>query len=379
MRILYIITKSNWGGAQRHVYDLATAMKAKGHEVMIALGGNGILQQRLESASIFTYPIESLARDVSVSKDFKPFKEICSIIKNKRPDIIHLHSPKAAGLGALAGRILRVKNIIVTVHGWTFNESRPFYERIVIAFFSWLTMILAHTTILLSEYEYAQALKFPFVEHKIKLISPGIQPHILMSVDGAKQFIGKHIGMDLNSFNKRFTIGTIAELHPNKGLPYLIDAMEIVTRQYPQTVCVIIGDGEDRTVLGSLIKEKKLEQNIFLAGYIDQASEYLKAFNIFVLPSIKEGMPYAILEAGCASMPVVATPAGGIPEIIEDMRSGIIIQAKNSRELSHGISFMIENTEERRRYGAALRERVISKFSLERMLGEVEKLYLESK
>ncbi len=377
MRILYVITKSNWGGAQRHIYDLAISMKARGHEVIVALGGSGMLQQRLESAGIFTYPIESLSRDVSLRKDFGSFREVYSVIKNKRPDIIHLHSPKAAGLGSLAGRLLGVKSIIVTVHGWTFNESRPFYQKAPIAFFSWLTMIIAHTTILLSEHEYAQALYFPWVKHRIRLIMPGIQPHILMSVDGAKQYMAKHIGMDFNSFNKRFVIGTIAELHPNKGLFYLVNAMETVIRQYAQAICVIIGDGDDKPLLESLIKEKKLEQSIFLAGYIDQASEYLKAFNVFALPSVKEGMPYVILEAACASLPVVATPVGGVSEIIEDMKSGIIIQAKNSRELSHGISFMIENPEERRRYGAALRERVITKFSLERMLGEVEKLYLE--
>ena len=97
MKILYVITKSNWGGAQRNVFDLATHMKASGHEVSVALGGEGILQKKLESAGIFTHPIESLERDISFKKDFHSFKKIYCIIRERKPDVIHLHSPKASG------------------------------------------------------------------------------------------------------------------------------------------------------------------------------------------------------------------------------------------------------------------------------------------
>ena len=375
MKILYVITKSNWGGAQRHVFDLATSMKEKGHDVWVAVGGNGILKEKLEKAGIYTFSVATLGRDISPGKDAGSFKEIYSIIKNKRPDILHLHSPKASGLGALAGRLLRVKKIVTTVHGWTFNESRPIYERLSIIFFSWITMMLSHTTILLSEMEYSQALYFPWVKNKITLIPLGIKAPTFMSVDGAKQVLSKAIGMDLTTFNKKIVIGTIAELHPNKGLQYLIKAMTSVVEQQPNAISVIVGDGQENTKLLAQIKESNLDQNIFLAGYIDNASDYLKAFNVFALPSVKEGLPYVILEAGCASLPVVATTVGGIPEIVEDMKSGILIQSRNFRELSHALSFMIEHPEERKKYGAALKERVTTKFSMDKMIWMIESLY----
>ena len=144
MKIMYIITKSNWGGAQRHVFDLSTSMKANGHEVWVALGGDGILKKKLEEAGIYTFSIANMNRDINLGKDAGSFKEIYNVIKNKRPDVIHLHSPKAAGLGALAGRLLGTKKIITTVHGWTFNEPRPAIEKLAIYFFSWLTMLLNH-------------------------------------------------------------------------------------------------------------------------------------------------------------------------------------------------------------------------------------------
>lgn len=375
MRIVYIITKSNWGGAQRHVFDLSTSMKEKGHEVWVALGGEGILKKKLEEAGIYTFSIADLGRDININKEAGSFKEIYNIIKNKKPDVIHLHSPKAAGLGALAGRILRVKKIITTVHGWSFNEIRPIHQKISIAFFSWLTMILSHVTIVLSEKEQKQALLFPAVKEKIELVPLGIKPITFISVDGAKQALAKNIGMNFVDFYKKNIIGTIAELHPNKGLIYLIEAMKTVANEQSNTICLIIGDGQDKELLEAKIKENKLENTVFLTGRIDNASEYIKALTVFVLPSTKEGLPYAILEAGMASLAVVATTVGGIPEIVEDMKSGILIQPKNPRELSHALSFMVEHPEERKKYGSILKERINEKFTFTRMIEENEKIY----
>ena len=368
MKILYVITKSNWGGAQRHVFDLATSMKDSGHEVWVALGGEGLLKQKLEAAGIYVFTISSLERDVSTKKDLASFKSIFSLIREKRPDILHLHSPKAAGIGSLAGRLLKTKKIYITVHGWTFNESRPFWQKIAIIFFSWLTSMLSHKTILVSEKDYGQGLKLPFIKNRLVLIPLGIKPPVFYSIDGAKQMLAKMTDTD---FSKKLIIGTIAELHPNKGLGYLIDAIDRVHEQYPNIVCILISDGQDRAKLEAQTREKNLSDIVKFTGYVDKASEYLKAFNIFVLPSIKEGLPYVLIESGFASLAVITTTVGGIPEIVEDMRSGILIQPKSSRELVHAISFMIEHPEERRRFGSALRDSVTKKFSFEQMIDKV--------
>jgi glycosyltransferase involved in cell wall biosynthesis len=375
MKILYLITKSNWGGAQRNVFDLGKAMKENGHEVAVALGGEGVLRKRLEDAGIYTHPISSMGRDISVGEDAGSLKEIFSVIRHRKPDVLHLHSAKAAGLGALAGRLLGVKNIVYTVHGWAFNESRPFHQRITIIFFSWLTILLSHKVIVLSQYEYNQTLRFPYAKNKAVLIPLGIQAPTFVSVDGAKQAISKILGMSIIDFNKKTVIAVVAELHPNKGLTYLMEALSSVIPQYPNALCVIIGDGQERSDLTDQIKERNLGDHVRMIGYLENAAEYLKAFSVLVLPSIKEGLPYVLFEAGYASLPVLSTTVGGIPEIIEDMKSGILVQPKNSRELAHALSFMIEQPIERRKYGAALRERVLREFSFEKMVTETESAY----
>ena len=123
MKILYVITKSNWGGAQKHVFDLATAMKDAGHTPVVALGGDGILRQKLEDIGIKTYAISTLGRNIAITKDAGSFHEVFSVIRREKPNVLHVHSPKAAGIGALAGRLLGVKKIIYTVHGWAFNVN----------------------------------------------------------------------------------------------------------------------------------------------------------------------------------------------------------------------------------------------------------------
>ncbi len=376
MKILYVITKSNWGGAQRHIFDLATAMKARGDVPVVALGGDGLLRKKLEDSGIKTHAISTLGRDVALTKDAGSFKEIFSVIRREKPDVLHLHSPKAAGLGALAGRLLGVKKIIYTVHGWAFNEDRPWYQKIFIAKISWFTMMLSHKVILLSEHELKQTrILFPFVKNKLTLIPLGMRVPTFMSVDGAKQTLAKHIGTDFSEFNKKIIIGTIAELHPNKGLNYLIDALARVCDGRTDIISIIIGDGDLLSELQVRIKEKGLEGRVFLAGYMENASQYLKAFSMFVLPSVKEGLPYVILEAGNASLPIVATTVGGIPEIIEDMKSGVLIQPKNSSELAHAISYLIEHHAIAKQYGNSLHEVILQKFSIEKMLKAVEEIY----
>ncbi|MES2315106.1 MAG: glycosyltransferase [Patescibacteria group bacterium] len=375
MKILYIITKSNWGGAQRHVFDLAINAKKQGYDVVVALGGNGILRSRLEENSISTRTISELGRDVSVGKDTGSFKEIFGIIHREKPDAVHLHSPKAAGLGALAARILRVKKIIYTVHGWAFNENRPIHEKAAIIFFSWLTAVLTHKVILLSERELGQTLLFPFVKQKTVLIPLGIDSPTFISVDGARQFMAKKIDMPFSDFNKKIVVGSIAELHPNKGLTYLLSALLDIKENHPEVITLLIGGGELRSQLDAFIKAHGLEKHVYLLGYLESASEYMKAFNIFILPSVKEGLPYTLLEAGYATLPVITTTVGGIPEIIEDMKSGVLIQPRKPAEIAHAIAFYAEHLDVARQYARNLNESVKKKFALERMVAETVKVY----
>ncbi len=173
-KVVYTITKSNWGGASRYVFDLATHLPKDQYEALVICGGQGLLSEKLKKETIKTYSIHEMTRNMNILKDVHTFFKIWNILDRERPDVLHLNSPKAAGLSAVAGRLLRIKKIIFTVHGFTFNEDRPFVQKTLIKFFSWITILLSHKTILLSTIEYNQVKKWPLIQKKLFIIPLGL-------------------------------------------------------------------------------------------------------------------------------------------------------------------------------------------------------------
>jgi glycosyltransferase involved in cell wall biosynthesis len=244
-------------------------------------------------------------------------------------------------------------------------------------------MLFCTDIITLSKKETDQALAFPFVKNKIRHIPLGITPPIFYGRVNALDFIEKHLAgnvekkADYIPLERRPVVGTISELHRNKGLTYLIEATMEIKKKFPTLAVVIIGDGELRPTLEAKIKELCLADTVYLAGWIDQASQYLKAFTIFSLTSVKEGLPYTIFEAAYAGVPVVATAVGGIPELIDDMSSGILIQPKKPTEIAYAMSFLLDpaHKTEQRAYAEALRARIETEFTIEKMFEKTFELY----
>ena len=173
-KILFVITKSNWGGAQRYVYDLATALPQDQFEVSVAFGQPGLLALKLKAASITVHPIYSLERNMSFIADMKSFFELRRLFHTEQPDVVHLNSSKAAGIGALAARLAGVPRIIFTAHGWPFWEQRNSVSRGLIYFFSWLTALLSHKIIVVSDYDLEVEKKMPLIARKTIHIYNGI-------------------------------------------------------------------------------------------------------------------------------------------------------------------------------------------------------------
>jgi glycosyltransferase involved in cell wall biosynthesis len=170
-------------------------------------------------------------------------------------------------------------------------------------------------------------------------------------------------------------IGTIAEYHPNKGLLYLIDAIADVRATHDKVVCVLIGDGELRQELQTQIEQRGLAQHVFLAGFLEDAATYLSAFDVFVLPSLKEGLPYALLEAGTVGLPFVGSDIPGIQEVVTDMSSGIIVRSRQPREIAGALSLLIEDPKRRASFGHNLKKLIQEDFALEKMLDTTRALY----
>ncbi len=371
-KILYLVTKANWGGAQKYVFDLASEMMGRDdYEVAVAYGEPfGELNSKLKKAGIQTIKIKGLGRDINFLDEFKVAKSLWKIFREEKPDIIHLNSPKIGGLGSLLGRLIGIEKIIYTAHGWTFNEERPLWQRFLIKYFSWLTILFSHKTIVIAKKEYKQVIDWLFVnDKKIKLIYNGIKPIYFLNRNQAQEIFNDKIK------NDDLVIGTIAELHKNKGLKYGLKAVRKLVKEFGGLKYIIIGEGEDREYLEKKLNKYDLNDNVFLVGAIDEASRYLKAFDLFLLPSIKEGFPFVLLEAGLAKLPVVASDVGGILELIENKKTGILVEAKEDDDIEDALEILISDERLRDAYGQTLYEKIKNEFSFEAMVEEVERLY----
>lgn len=374
-KILYVITKSNFGGAQRYVYELACAMHDVGHTVAVAHGGEGVLKDMLEAHGIQTFPIKNFDRDINVIKEWRAFFELLSILKEFKPDIVHLNSSKAGGTGALAARMRGVEQIIFTAHGWAHFEDRSLLWRSIVRLLSFLTVLLCHRVIAVSKNDYEHA-DIPFSEKKFRLIHTAVSDISFFSRAQAREAlfdeetIHAHLG--------HAWLVSIAELTSNKNLHSAIDAViEHNSTCAQQIFYTIIGGGELWETLHMYVRERGAEAYVHFAGQVQDARTYLQAFDLFILPSLKEGMPYVLLEAGYAELPVIAASRGGIPEVIEHERSGLLIDPTDIAQIHTALDRLVNNPELRIAYANALHARVEKEYALADMIQATSAVYFE--
>lgn len=379
-KILYIITKSVWGGAQRYVYDLATNMPKEKFDVAVAAGGNGILFEKLNTAGIKTIPIRSLERDVHFTRDLHTCAELLRILFSERPDIIHLNSSKIGALGSLVAFFYKCAllnfspRVIFTVHGWAFHEDRSSLSRALIRTVSRFTSYFQNGIILISSADMVSAQRF-LSHKKLFFIPHGITPPDFHPREECKRIISHAVNRTMQK--DALLVGTIAELTRNKGLVYLIRAAHRIRRQIPDTTLqfVIIGGGEEEKILREKIEKLNLTDMVSLTGFLPDAGKLLSGFDIFVLPSIKEGLPYTIMDAFAAGVPVVATAVGGIPDLIEHKKTGILVKKKNHKHLAAGIKYLARSSERRAQIAACAQQTLVEQFPIERMIGATIQCY----
>lgn len=361
-KIIFLVTKSNWGGAQRYVFDLATNLNHE-YKCLVAAGGNGPLLERLREFGVQTVSIPSLLRDIRAFSDIGALRELYILFKKERPDIVHLNSSKAGLLGAIAARIAGVKRIIFTVHGWPFNEPISPVAKLFRWYASLATLLLCHTSISVSHFDAVHA---PF-GYPLLTIHNGIaEPHFLSREEAREKLLQNIAASGITSI-----IGTVAELHKNKGVDLLLDAMPHV----PNTTLLVIGEGEERPALEQQIKRLGLTSRVHLLGFIPDAASLLKAFDIFVLPSRTEALGYVLLEAGFAEVPVVASTVGGIPEIIEDGLTGVLVPAYDAQALAEALQTLTVSPGTRGHYTERLKEKVEIHFELQGMIKKTTAVY----
>lgn len=381
VKILYIITKSNWGGAQRYVYDLTTNLSKDRFEVTVAAGGNGPLLEKLQAEKIRTISLPHLQKNINFIKELSAFFYLLKVIFQEKPDIIHLNSTKAGLLGGVASFMYKMytfdfnTKVIFTVHGWVFKENRNFFQKIVLFKISWFSSLFFDKLILIDEPDMLSARKF-IPHRKLVHIPNGIEKINFLPRPEARERLG-----NLFSEKNCLYIGTVAELTLNKGLTYLIKAADLIKTTSPNLSfkMVIGGDGTEIKKLESEIHKLQLTDTVYLAGHIPEAKIYLKAFDIFILSSLKEGLPYTLLEAMQAGLPIIATKVGGVSDLITNNEQGVLIPPQNPLAISEAVLYLLSNPEKMTYLGKSARIKAEQKYNILEMLKNTVNLYDQKK
>ncbi len=346
-KILYLITLPEAGGAQAYVLDLATHLKDE-FDITVASGGLNTdwLPLKLKDANIPWCRLKYVKRSILPHFDLLAIFEIRKIIKKINPDVIHLNSSKISILGSLAAWGLK-KKVIYTAHGWVFLE--PIAE-ILKKIYLWAEKVSAkykNKVICVSEYDRSAARLNNFPMEKIVTIHNGIEIANTSTL-GKNEAREKLVRLAKNEqlTTSGHLIGSIANLYPTKNLPALITAANKIVETNSDTIFCIIGEGPEKKNLQNLIKQKKLENKVFLLGSIQNAKKYLPAFDVFVLPSVKEGLPYTLLEAMAVGLPIVTTRVGGIFEMLEfyPQTHYRLVEANDIQSLAQAIRELINQT-----------------------------------
>lgn len=379
-KLLFIITKSEMGGAQRFLYEFITRLETQKYEITVAAGGNGLLFRYLEEKNIKIIKIKNFSNFFNV-KNFLVFIEIFNLIWKMEPDIIYLLSSEAGFSGSIAGnlyRFLRRKNIkiIYRIGGWAFKEPRNIFIKKIYFWAEKISAPFKDIIIVNSEFDRQLAIKNKITKsEKIIKIYNGININELkfFPKDEAKKIIGLKMQDTRYNIQDTILIGTIANLYKNKGIRYLISAVEKIGNN--KLHLVIIGEGPERFNLEKIIKNHGLEKNICLMGAIPEAYKYLKALDIFVFPSVKEGQPWAILEAMAAEVPIVATNIAGIPEMVENEKSGLLVEPADPDSLATAIKKILTHPSLANELTKNALSAVREKFEISEMVGKNEKLF----
>jgi glycosyltransferase involved in cell wall biosynthesis len=349
--LLFIDTERVWRGGQDQLLALLQGLHRRGHRIQLVCHPNTLLESRARDSGIAVYPLRNRSE---VGLVF--FFRLLLTIRRIRPQILAFNTPKAILLGTLASRLSSVRARII-FRRVNFPLRKGFFTLVK---YTWgIDCVIAISESIRLQMEIGGV-----PGSKIKTIYEGMD---LSMVPKLNRAVTRRRGDPA-------VVGTVAHLSPEKGLQYLIEAASLIPGVQKRLRFIIVGDGECLKELEQLAKSKGLSDIFEFAGFHSDASQHMRSFDIFVLPSLSEGLSSAILEAMASSLPIVATNVGGIPELVTNGDNGLLVAPADSAALALAIQRLAENPDESIRMGLRGRERIEKQFTLERKISETEKL-----
>ncbi len=374
INLLYVITKLELGGAQKQLLLLVRHLDKNRYNLFLITAREGLLINELSSLKeLKIKTIKSLERSINPIRDLFALFEIYHFIKRNKIDIVHTHSSKAGLLGRWAARWAGVNKIIHTVHGWSFNDYQNWFLRHFCIGLERLTAKITDRLIVVSHTDKQTGLKENIGElRKYILIHYGINfdefKKDKVVVDKRKKELG---------LNSNLLVAMVACFKPQKAPLDFLRVAASIQENFPQLKFLLIGDGVLRKRIERTIEKFNLKESVILTGWRRDVPEVLSLIDVFVLTSLWEGLPIAVLEAMASGKPVVVTNTGGISEIVTHARNGFLVARGDVKAMKENIITLLKDKNLIYQIGERAKRSLNSEFSIENMIRRTQNLYNE--
>jgi glycosyltransferase involved in cell wall biosynthesis len=380
-KVIHLITRLDNGGSAQNTLLTAIRHDRARFEPLVVVGDTGPWNdqggrraaedncRRLEKAGVRWQMLPSLGRSIQPLRDVSTLWSLVRLFRQERPHVVHTHTSKAGVLGRLAAWLARVPVVVHTPHGHVFYGHFGYVA-------SWL---------------FLQVERFlaPMSSRLIALTEAERDEHLALAVGTSRQFAVVPSGIDLSRFRgvakhrpSWFTcpagatvIGSVGWFTPVKGHAYLIEAVAKVKARVPHAFLVLIGNGRSLEDLRTLSKRLGLDSAVQFITDCQEVEECLAGMDLYVQPSLNEGMGRALVEAMAAGLPVVASKVGGIPAVVKDRCNGLLVPPGDAEALAAAILTLLTSPELARSLGTTANRSVGERFGAGAMVQAIESQY----
>ena len=375
IRLIQLVTRLDTGGVPEHVLALLDGLSRRGYSMTVVCREvSERYRTRLEQMGVRIILLD-LRRLISPVADLRAAWRLYRLLRDEGCQVLHMHMSKAALLGGLIGTAARVPVRVNTAH----NLGCIALPQRVLRGLFWLYdkalfATTMHAVITVSSKVRQSIVRLGVLPAgKAYAIPNGIDPRPFAADADARARTREALGLG----DEHVAVGCVARLVWFKGLDALIDAIPGVVRDHAQARFFIVGEGPLKEQLLAQARQLGIADKLVFLGERDDVAALLAAFDVFVLPSVSEGMPITILEAMAAAKPIVATDVGGVGEMIEDQVSGLLVPARAPGALADALNALVGDARRRERMGEAAKARLERDFAQDSMVNATDRLYRE--
>jgi glycosyltransferase involved in cell wall biosynthesis len=372
--VCHVITKLELGGAQEVALHAVSHLDRTKYRPLLIAGPGGVLTEEAKRlAHVDIHILPELGRRIHLLSDAIALMRLTSLLRRLRPVIVHTHSSKAGILGRWAAWLAGTPIIVHTIHGFGVTPAQPVWLQRLLVLIERMTGLITTHWIAVSQADIRRGQAWSLFRNNVSLVRPGINPEPFQRTTAASD--RARIRQELNVDAETRLVGTVACLKPQKAPEDFIAVAKRVTDALPDVRFILVGDGELRDSVESLIARQGLTDRVSLLGWRRDVAAMMHALDAFLLTSHWEGLPRVLLEARAAGLPMVATHVGGAEEVVVDKTIGRLCKAGDVEGIAAAVLRILTNEVSSRESRSGESASLPREFHIDEMVRQYEQLY----